>query len=567
MGWFTGVFGKNLSLRNKISELHPEPLFTVDDDFLYLTGGGISDTLYFSEQENDGGWLASGIGISTDEQPQFFSTDLWAESISKGADYLHQQNGHFAVARWNPEELELITDQLGMRNIFIHQGEDCVVFSTRLDLLMKLVPASINWKKFGSRWLAINQFSSGSFMDGIQRLSQGGRALISSEKVTISNQRWNYNRQKSSPEQFKSSLFQFSSIALKANKTLSLGLSGGLDSRTLFASLLSEPEANWRLHSFGEKDHPDLQTAQLLNGPFGRQHHVFHQEIPPAQTLIDMLPDFAGQSLFTAAPPHLISLQAYQKIAALNLSVVDGGFGEIARRRFLVSLLLRGKKSLLNKNTNEIIPYLLLPRADIFTAECNAEMMQGFREELSAEIEAMPSISETGLETWLDLFSIRTRVPNGAGPEQSRSDSLLFNYMPFLQPQLIEQALNLPLNQRKNARLFRKIISDKAPQLQQVKLVKGQVTYPYWMKDFNSAVWMRVKQKAGKSYHSSQQIDFLLVLEEYVRDLFSSASAKNYPAYDQQKITNIITGFYDEKNFHLATELNWLLAFEVFRDG
>ncbi|MEX0719785.1 MAG: hypothetical protein WD059_03895 [Balneolaceae bacterium] len=566
MGWFIGVFGQNKSLKNRISAVCQQPLFTAENETFYIAGGGHPQTIHFkNRQESSLGWMASGIGISIEAEPRFLNKNSWGNEISKGTENLHQKNGHFALAKWEQNKLELVTDQLGMRNIFIHQGEGFMLFSTRLDWLMKLVPTTINWKKFGSRWMAINQFSSDSFVNGIQRLSQGGHAIITPEKVSVTNKRWDYKEQNSSDEQFKQSLFYFTAIALKENRPLSLGLSGGLDSRTLFATLLSQPDADWRLHTFGEENHPDLNTAKALNSSYGRQHYVFHEEIPQASQLINMLPDFIGQTLFTSTPSHLVGFQAYQKIADLNLSVVDGGFGEIARRRFLVSLLLLGKKALLNKNTDGILPFFRLPRADIFTEACNAEMMEGFREELSTEIDAMPEIAETGIENWLDLFSIRTRVPNGAGPEQARSDSHLFNYMPFLQPQLIQQAINLPLTQRKEARLFREIISKEAPELQNVELVKGSVSYPYWMKDLSSAVWMRLKQKAGKNYTSTQQEKFLLVLEEYVRDLFYSSSARNFTEYDQAKVQKLITGFYEDKNTSFAHELSWLLAFEVFR--
>jgi hypothetical protein len=269
--------------------------------------------------------------------------------------------------------------------------------------------------------------------------------------------------------------------------------------------------------------------------------------------------------MLTSTPSHFVGFQAYKKIQELGFSVIDGGFGEIARRRFMNNILLRAKTALLKKDIPALIPFLRLDRSDIFTEECNNLMISGLEEELEKEIDAMPDITEIGIENWLDLFTVRTRVPNAAGPEQARSDNELLNYMPFLQPDLIELALSLPVKDRKNALIFRAFIKRNAPKLQSAPLIKGDYSYPYWMKDYTSAIWMRVKQKLGMKHESPQTIDFLMTMEEYIRDLHNSQSAKEFSAYDHKKIDPLITGFYDDNNKDLAHQLNWWLAFEVFR--
>lgn len=568
MGWFIGASGSIRHLQDKILELCPAPAFQAEEAPFFVAGGGLDNTFFHHlEKKQSNGWLAAGIGISKKPYPFLFNSEDWGQAIENGAEYLHSINGHFAVIRWKLNEIELITDQLGMRNIFVHQGDDFILFSTRIDWILKLVPdAEIDWEIFGSRWLGINQFSSSSFIRGIERISQGGRAVIQNNKLKISHHLWQPGFEiPTDKEAFKASLLSFSSLPIKAGKRLSLGLSGGLDSRTLFASLLQIPDQPWDLHTFGEKNHPDLEIAEELNKHYKRTHHVFNEHIPEASRLIAMLPDYIGQTMFTAAPSHLIGFQAYPKLHELELSVVDGAFGEIARRRFLVSVFLRAKQAVKEKNTEALLPYFKLYRADIFQQEINQKMLHGFREELDTEMSAMPDDSEIGLENWLDLFTIRTRVHNTAGPEQARSDSLIFNYMPFLQPELIRMAINLPVSERKNAQLFREIIHDSAPALQKSSLVKGTVSYPYWMKDVSSALWMRLKKKAGMDFQSSLQSAFLLKIEDYVRDLFNSQSAREFPAYDYEKVQQLITGFYDEENHKLANDLNWALAFEVFR--
>ncbi|MEQ8523988.1 hypothetical protein [Gracilimonas sp.] len=567
MGWFIGISGNNQTLKTPLQSLSSNHDFCTEFGSFYLVGGGITETIHFHEDaSSNSGWIASGVGISAGENPKLFNQADWKQAVQNEASYLHQLNGHFAVCRWDENQTELITDQLGMRNVYIHKAKDFVLFSTRLDWMMKLVPeASINWKKFGSRWLAINQFSQESFINGIERLSQSGHAIINSREVEVSNQRWNYNTREVTSQNFIDSLSSFSTLPLKNGLPVSLGLSGGLDSRTLFAILLQQSKSNWTTHTFGETNHPDLETATLLSQLYDKKHYVFREAVPEAKDIEGFLPDFIGQTILTSTPSHYVGFQAYKKIQELGLAVIDGGFGEIARRRFMNSLLLRARTALIKKDVSALIPFLRLQRADIFTKECNNAMFIGLEEELQEEINAMPDIAKIGIENWLDLFSVRTRVPNGAGPEQARSDNELLNYMPFLQPDLIELALNLPLKDRKNAHAFRSFIKNNAPKLQNEPLIKGNYSYPYWMKDYTSAVWMLIKHKLGMKHESSQTIDFLMTIEEYIRDLYNSQSAKEFSAYDHDKINQLITGFYDEKNHDLAHQLNWWLAFEVFR--
>ena len=567
MGWFIGISGRNQELKESVRSLAGTPAFNKDSDSLFLLGGGYNETTYFSNPEDQSsGWIASGTGISLGPNPQLLKQSDWREAIQKGHEHLHQLNGHFAVAKFDLNSVELTTDQLGIRNIFIHRGTDFVLFSTRLDWVKKLAhEASINWKKFGSRWLSINQFSGGSFVDNIERISQGGHAIINENGVHFSNKRWNLKSRNVTTDQVKESLYGFTDLALDDNRPLSIGLSGGIDSRTIFAALLRKPEANWRLHTFGDERHPDIKKAIALNHYYQRKHYLFFQKMPKAHELESLIGDYIGQTMLTASPENLIPLQAYEHIQKNNLAVIDGGLGEVGRRRYLVGLFLKDKQAILDQDIKKLLHHFFRPNADIFTPECSALMESGMKEEFTQELEAMPNPEEIGVENWLDLFSIRTRVLNTGGPEQSRSDSYFMSYMPFIQPEFIRGALSLPPEERKNAKLFRSIIKDHAPKLQKVSLIKGDYSYPYWMKDISSSVWMRVKKKMGMKYESSLPVEFLLIMEEYVRDLYNSKSAKEFSGYDQKKIGQLITSFYDEQNYALAYQLNWWLAFEVFR--
>ena len=84
-----------------------------------------------------------------------------------------------------------------------------------------------------------------------------------------------------------------------------------------------------------------------------------------------------------------------------------------------------------------------------------------------------------GIDNWIDLFALRTRLPNASAPEQARSDSEFINYMPFIQPAFLKRVFETPVPERKNSKIFHEIIDDNSPMLKHFPLVKDGVIYPF----------------------------------------------------------------------------------------
>ena len=95
--------------------------------------------------------------------------------------------------------------------------------------------------------------------------------------------------------------------------------------------------------------------------------------------------------------------------------------------------------------------------------------------------------------------------------------------------------------------------------------MKGDDTYPYWMNDITSMAWMKGKRKLGIGYKSNSNAQVVLKLETFIRDTFTSHSIKEHSFYDSKKINALVNGFFIEKNYGLASQLGWLIGFELFR--
>mgnify|MGYP000420824340 CR=1 FL=1 len=184
MGWFAGIHGSSPSLRKQLIDLCGGATFEAENDVFFVAAGGHPSTTFFeTNADATKGWIACGIGMGRQDIGKgIFRHIDWRAIIQREhteSKRFSNLNGHFAIANCTYGQVELYTDPLGLRNIYIYSSESFTLFSTRLDWIKKLIPdTEIDWKKFGSRWLAINQFSNDSFLSGVNRLSQEGYACI-----------------------------------------------------------------------------------------------------------------------------------------------------------------------------------------------------------------------------------------------------------------------------------------------------------------------------------------------------------------------------------------------------
>lgn len=569
MSSFIGIVGAHHSIKNEIEELvHPWD-FSFQNESLFIASEAHPQTTHFLvNPDKESGWIVCGIGISQEEHPRVLRAKEWASSFEKGFDVQADLDGHFAIAKWDRNTVELITDQIGMRNIFIYRTHEFTLFSTRLDWMVKLIPdTSFNWHRFGSNWLGINSFSSGCIIDGIDRLAQGGKATITNSEYNLTNRRWSPTSNNEGKSDMEWALTSVSLAALNTFSETSLGLSGGLDSRVLFGSLLGQNSDQWDIYTFDNSGHPDVDIAKQLNQPFRKPHHILSVKLPEADKIINKMGELTLRSQFTASIASLPNHTMYRQLGKERRITIDGAFGEIGRRRFLRGVELREKGRIDQWSVDLLFPYFKEVKSDIFTQETAELMKKGLKEDFRKEFEAMPSVKEFGIANWLDLFTIRTRAQNLFGPKQGISDELLFHYMPFIQPSFLNTVFTTPEKLRNNATLFRSLIKWNAPELTKVNLIKGDDSYPYWMKDITAMVWMRLKNRLGLGFKSTIHIKLLLSLEEYVLDSINSRSYKECSYYDFAKIEALVNQFYMDRDYSKASQLSWFINFEILRNS
>ncbi len=568
MSWVFGFCGAS-DVEGVRNGLGSALLFRLSIPGLYLEAGGIPDTSFYeTTPDGSSGWVAVGTGIRlTDSQAGFLTKDDWRSAIAAMPSGRAGIDGHFVALRWNGDKVECFTDQLGLRSLYFAQTPRGVFLSTRLDWVARSAGLHrIDLAALGSRWLMFNQLSYASCVTGIQRLGPGGEACFQSGSIARhSNSPWSpsFSDGQGDGSPILSSLLE---CGFDTGRTPSLGLSGGLDSRLVLAFLEKRGKRDFAAHTLGDSEDPDVKIADTIAGITGLEHQHFSPPAPDVNSLITILRSYAPQLILTEPVTSIARLGFAMTLHSQNKLMVDGGFGELSRRQFLNRLVTAGKSAIRSRDSLRLMRMMRWRRGDIFSHEATEQMEQAVPGEIEETLETMPLLHEIGIENFVDLFSVRTRLPNQAGPEQALLDSEVLNYMPFAQPSFLRNTFATSVSLRSNGRNFKRLIKQLDPRLTRIPLTKSGLIYPFRLSRRIAWLLLNFKARLGKGFRDPFPDNILHILKEYVFDVAHSKEVTTCDFYDHAKITTAIERYY-RGDADFRSSVDWWLAFELWRQS
>ncbi|MDA3861616.1 MAG: asparagine synthase-related protein [Melioribacteraceae bacterium] len=571
MSWLFGEISKGEKSFSDFDKISNEiVLHSFSNNNVNLVSGGNSRNLY-SFNISDKNIFIAGIGIANSGGiNKIMDKNAWEISLKKGIEETLNLDGHYVIIIVENRKVEIYTDKLGLRDIYIREFSDRIIFSTKIKWLTYYGNLEINFAEFSSRWLLFNQISQDSVFKNTKRLVAGKTAVINineNYKVSYGNFKHEFSQNFLTSSDYESHLTSLVNLNISSSEQLSLSLSGGMDSRVILSILLNRRKEFFDTHSFGTPSHPDSFIAKQITDKFNVPHHQYNSTNNIVDELINDIQNYTTETVANNAASAIMQLRNYEFLSKRNLVVIDGGFGEIWRREFFYKLLIKGRKALLSGNIEEIISYLALPRADIFSKDIILEMKQGVKEQLENIFDLLPKINSNNIENWLDHFGLLTRLPNYYSHEQTRLDDMITAVMPFVQQSLISSLFGVEIREKKNGRLFRKIISENYSELRDFQLVKGNTKHPYYLNSLQSRLWSIMIKKMSKDYREVSNTDILLkLLKEYIYDIISSKSITESDIYDKIKIQNLVDNYYSgtQKNGY---SVDWLLSFIIFNQS
>ena len=590
MSWLFGFAGEvTAEILSSLERVHSTPAYSSESSTHYVQAGGLSETCWHGQPPNrKSEWFATGVGLL---EGTLLSQQQWTLLFSEQAPPLDTIDGHFVAARISKNRVLLYTDQLGTRTLHYGRYQSGYAFSSRIDWLARLFEGlEIDYSTFGSHWITFNQLSTKSQIKKLQRLGPGGRLVLfrnSPQKAPlISEKPWSCDI--SNADTTGSSYIDRLSRYCTAQGTakVSLGLSGGLDSRLLL-SLFGH-----QTHVFGPSDLPDVIVSKKIAEQESIPQRHLHDPALNLESGLALLYTRSELTHVISPASSVLDLNYYSQLHDEGFCIIDGGFGEVARRQFMNRLLrfygvarnknrsIENQHSLtidginysfrptissgsLNIDPIDFLQYIRVHRASsVFSREVRRKMVHGAIDEITELLKGVPP----GLDSSnaIDLIGVRTRLPNFFGFEQNRLDNLALCFMPFAQPSVLKALFQVPLSLRKNGKLFKRTIRKRNPRLARFPLVKGTTQYPFYLSTVGSYLYTRIKKKAGMGYHDHRPQQFLKTLKPFVMDLVRSQKVRSYTPYQHNNLSQIVEDYYNG-NESLAGTVDWWLAFEVWR--
>lgn len=476
-------------------------------------------------------------------------------------------SGQFVAVRSVGTDIEVFFDRNSLRSIYLFQSPGAVLFSTHIHRLQRVVgPFEIDYRAFGSHWLAHNQISEGFFVRGVQRVCGDHSVRISTQAGTASV------RKKTQVPVLPSAGIdgvpgQILNFLEHCQHPVMLALSGGIDSRYLMSWLNDVRPGDFSAFMFGNENEPEArivkQLADALLVPVS-----FIPEIRDSGQLLDdrRLESFVQEHYCTtpiSAAARLLNYPAVEEVVPGSL-VLDGAFGEFGRTRFYRKIeLLRRIRFLRRFSPVDVQRSLSFPRADIFSRDILREMQGGFAEDSERFYTTLMANARDRPE---DDMGIMYRRRNFFGFTQAWIDNWCLNAMPFAQDEAICIMRQIPLARRRGGGFFRDEIRRMAPAAAEVSLVKSGISYPFSRSSaaFHSGV--RRLRKEKRENLCAIRLRKWVPARERVYDIVHAQALSSFAGYDPGLLHRLLDDVF-VKEIDRTDELDWFLSFEFWRQS
>ncbi len=555
MSWIYGILQKKGNL-NKSLRLKEE-CQSVEKHNFYLAIDEKSSLLYSKTEK-----IEAIVGlpiIKNNSKKKVLTKSIFNSTVINSPDVF---DGHFIYLKFENEHLQIQNDLFGLREVYYLNTEKQFIFSSRIDLLIKnLDEVSFNIKEFSSMWLTNFQLSHQSVIKQIKRLAPGGKIFIDKTELQIQNHKFKKSNVDNSKELFKNTLSKFSSIQSDSRK-ISLGLSGGIDSRIVLAYLLKEKN-DFVCHSLVNEEDKDLAVSneickrmnislnliereQISLAEYESEILKFYKNIHPVIPVVQLL-DFG-----------IFGVEYLKKHLLL-----DGGFGGFYRGQYFKKIRLQGYKKFNIANYLNLKNSLYAPKPNIFSNDFEHLLDKNLNDAVKDFIDEFnePKSNKEFIEI-LDYIAIYYMLPSVYSPGQVILDQKFTAFMPLVQKEIINSGLNIPFKDRVDSKFFKKLITETNSSLTKIGLVNNNLKNPYFLNYKLTMLRLLLTKKLYKK-NNFERYNIIYNSKDFILDLFNTSSVKENKYLDNKRNMNIVNHFFKGQ---LANGyfVEWLLTFVLW---
>jgi len=474
---------------------------------------------------------------------------------------LNQLDGHYLVLIAAADEIRAYNDPLCKRSMWIHESSRGFFFCSEISLLKDAGLAELDLHKFGAYWhtmfppnLRKYAPSSRSYYSNVEMMFQGSSAVINPSGLKISDTSYQVP---SEELDLSKMLYNMTLLPLRAGRKVCLGLSGGMDSRSLLAILLDSGMDFWAVH-LGRNDTMDYRIAEAIARDYGLDFRCILEQDLKIQW--DQVVNYMYTRGF-GYNPATSCLMAYHPVIAEDADIFLGGcFGELYRLRFFAAHIASTFK-LKTPDYRYFASYLYHKPVDFFIPEVNLQLHRSFMQDLSEVVADMPPSKGMPRQLWMDIFLIRYSIRSIHMPDLINLDHYLHDFMPFLQPSLIGQHWHYGFFAQLNEKLHRDIIRRCAPGLQKYPLAMVDTAAGYHYRPY--ALKLKAYLQSRTSIAPNRNQAFLNTFKTQILDLAQEHRISLDSWIDHSKLQNILDGYYGGR--HEAQ--NAVLSFVAYALG
>lgn len=553
-----------------------KPLFLAATDDIFIAAGGLKETCMSSiaaaPHITSQGWIVCGLGIYCRENScSLMNESSWDAVLGRQPLDRKNLNGYYAAATWSKEGIDLYTDALNMRRLYILETPDAFYFSTRVDWLLQFNKNnSIDFtglKRFGH--LRFSDTNNTLIKNCIQ-LGPAGHAAIKNG-VTCTSQHWLPSEKITNADYAlcENLLDRFITLPFQAGHRVAVGFTGGIDSRTLFSLLLKHPRQSWATCTYSDPDHPDVIMSKTISDSFDVKNYFFPFQKRDTSFMLEQCREVALHSEMCYTMQIYDYLFGLHELYKDNYWLIDGGFGELMRRALGSYLLQYGKKALLAKDAAGIVKYLPSKPTPFFNHELNEQFSNASLQYLQKAIDAMPPVKEFGPANWVDLLMVRYEIPYFSSNMQGYFDARIPSFAPITQPATLNAIFSLAPSRREHSAINHYIINKNAKALTKYPFVRELTLIPYaaTRNKYLAKLWTMANRTFGRQYKPTFVQNLLLSLREPVYDRLLGTGVKSYPAYEYPFIQKMITEFYEQNRMEHAALIHDWLSFDFWRES
>jgi hypothetical protein len=555
MSWLFGI------LRKKGTGF---PSFELNEEFqkvetptLFLT---ISNNNHSSFLRQSSNFLQAIVGIPIIEKNG--CKKLLIDELNHNPKSVIPENlfGHYVLLSYNKNKLEIKNDVLGLRELYYFENNEHFFFSTRIDLLrLYNNELSIDTIHFSSLWLSNFQISNNSIISNIEKLGPGGKIHFDEETVKVIHSQYSIETNIKDRNNFSKIVSPYCKIKSDSNETISLALSGGIDSRFI-VSILTKIEQDFICHTFLNEENNDIEIAEKIC----KSLNVKHELIPRLHNNLG-INEQKILDYYKSIPPvipitQLMDFGFYGLKYLKSKLILDGGFGGFYRRQYLNKIYISGFKNFDLNNLSSIKNALYAPKPIIFNSVFNDKLVNNYALEIKNLISKYNSpANKSELVRVLDLISVRCMLANIYSAGQTILDQEILSIMPLAQKDVIDYGINMSLEEKLNNKSIKSNISNNNPLLTKINLVNNNTQLSYSTNYKLFMVKLLIKRKLYRS-RNYDRYKILFASKEYVIDTLNSNYIEQNPYLDHKNNLKIAHKFY-EGDTSLSSYLDWLLTF------